>query len=126
MNTNQDLDALVEKHVTEWCANRITTKDMLKQCAIEWAAEVQSDLDEQQRINNSLRGASGFKTREQQQAIEADRDQWEARAEKAEVMLNAAIHELERVDNVKDGHPLVSNSLLYNLRSELAKLKGKQ
>ncbi|HYG24495.1 MAG TPA: hypothetical protein VEH04_17080 [Verrucomicrobiae bacterium] len=33
--------------------------------------------------------------------------------------LGAAVRELERVNNVKDGHPLVSHNLLYNLRNLL-------
>jgi ribosomal protein L16 Arg81 hydroxylase len=36
-------------------------------------------------------------------------------------LLTSAVRELERVDNVKDGHPLVSHSLLYNLRNAIAK-----
>ena len=41
-------------------------------------------------------------------------------ARKMEDGLHAAIRELERVDNVKDGHPLVSHNLMYNLRGIVA------
>jgi len=43
-----------------------------------------------------------------------------AHARKMEDGLHAAVRELERVDSAKDGHPLVSHNLLYNLRGLLA------
>lgn len=41
-------------------------------------------------------------------------------ARKMEDGLYAAVRELERVNNMKDDHPLVSHNLLYNLRGLLA------
>lgn len=41
-------------------------------------------------------------------------------ARKMEDGLHAAVRELERVNNIKDGQPLVSHNLLYNLRGLLA------
>ena len=41
-------------------------------------------------------------------------------ARKLEEGLHDAVRELERVNNVKDGHPLVSHNLLCNLRGLLA------
>lgn len=40
-------------------------------------------------------------------------------AQEMEDGLRAALRELDRVNNVKDGQPLVSHNLLYNLRSRL-------
>lgn len=40
-------------------------------------------------------------------------------AERMEDGLYSAIQELERVNSIKDGHPLVSHNLLYNLRNLL-------
>ena len=41
-------------------------------------------------------------------------------AQKMEDGLHAAVRELERVNNIKDGQPLVSHNLLYNLRGLLS------
>lgn len=41
-------------------------------------------------------------------------------ARRMEDGLHAAVRELERVNNIENGHPLVSHNLLYNLRGLLA------
>lgn len=41
-------------------------------------------------------------------------------ARKMEEGLYAAVRELERVNNIKDGQPIVSHNLLYNLSGLLA------
>ena len=37
-------------------------------------------------------------------------------------LLDSALNELERVNEIKDGHPTVSHNLRYNIRSHLATL----
>jgi len=120
-----EIEAIIQRYADE----QVMSVDTTRRAFIAELESVLAQRDQQVNqlieVGKALNEVLDFKTktieemnveRQRLAACVKERDQ---RIAELEAVLHSAINELERVDNVIVGHPLVSHGLLHNLRAAL-------